>query len=309
MSLELAMRLSSAAPWAVLATLATLSASAPAPGALAVSAALGAVVGTTLRASAPRRVRSGWAVARRDTLREFQWSGHVDAGRWVRVRDLSGTIRVERAAGPQVEIRGHKTGRGDLDRVTIDMQRTGASEGDVLVCARWDETTRCDDHGYSSHSHRRWSHHGEDDVAVDFTVMVPPGVKVLAATVNGDVSITGATDEVDAESVNGRVDASTQGGPVRATSVNGAVAAQMHSVANAGRLEYSSVNGSVRVTLPADLKATVDLETVNGAVSSDFPISVSGTVEPQHLRGTIAGGGLPLHIETVNGSVELRKAN
>jgi hypothetical protein len=37
------------------------------------------------------------------------------------------------------------------------------------------------------------------------------------------------------------------------------------------------------------------------------PISVSGSIEPQHLRGTIGGGGLRLHVETVNGSVELLK--
>lgn len=35
--------------------------------------------------------------------------------------------------------------------------------------------------------------------------------------------------------------------------------------------------------------------------------SAHWTLAPQHLRGTIAGGGPRLHVETVNGSVELRK--
>jgi DUF4097 and DUF4098 domain-containing protein YvlB len=138
-------------------------------------------------------------------------------------------------------------------------------------------------------------------------VSLPAGLNVLASTVNGDVEVGGATGEVDVSSVNGGVDASTQGGPVRAASVNGDVRARIQQVAGASRLDYSSVNGSVTVTLPAELKADVDLETVNGSVRSDFPIAVSGTLAPQHLHGTIAGGGPRLHVETVNGSVELRK--
>jgi DUF4097 and DUF4098 domain-containing protein YvlB len=146
-------------------------------------------------------------------------------------------------------------------------------------------------------------------VAVDFTVLVPAGLKILASTVNGDVDVGGATSDVEATSVNGRVAASSQGGPVQASSVNGSVDAQMRQLAGATRLEYSSVNGSVHLTLPADLKADIELSTVNGSVRSDFPISVSGSLEPHHMRGTIGGGGVPLRIDTVNGSIELRKSS
>jgi hypothetical protein len=44
------------------------------------------------------------------------------------------------------------------------------------------------------------------------------------------------------------------------------------------------------------------------SVRSDFPIAVNGTIDPRHLRGTIGGGGIGLRIETVNGSIELRKS-
>jgi hypothetical protein len=278
-------------------------AAVPAPGALAFGATLGALVGTGLRA-APHPARRHHTAA--DTTGDFRWTGHVDAARWVRIRNLSGSIRVERATGNDVEIQGHKSWRhGDPDRVTITMQRTGAGGGDVLVCALWEGRSNCDENSYSSHSHRHWS--DDDDVSVDFTVKLPAGLNVVATTMNGDVDVAGATAEVEATSVNGGVEAATEGGPVRASSVNGDVRARMQNLAKASRLEYSSVNGSVTVTLPSDLKADVDLETVNGSVRSAFPIAVAGTLEPQHLHGTIAGGGLRLHIETVNGSVELVK--
>jgi hypothetical protein len=245
----------------------------------------------------------------RDTATDFHWTGHLDAQRWVRIRNLSGWIRVERATGNDVEIRGHKSWRhGDPDRVRITMERTGDGGGDVLVCALWGEDSRCDEHGYDSESHHHWRHE-DDDVTVDFTVYLPAGIKILGTTVNGDVDVSGATSDVEAMSVNGRVDAQSQGGPVAASSVNGSVEAEMRQIGNSTRLQYSSVNGSVRVTLPADLKADIELSTVNGSVRSDFPISVTGSLEPRHMRGTIGGGGVPLRVDTVNGSIELRKGS
>jgi Putative adhesin len=189
------------------------------------------------------------------------------------------------------------------------MERTGPGNGDVLVCALWGEDSRCDENSYESHSHHHGWDDGDNDVAVQFTVLVPAGIKVLASTVNGDVEVSGVTRDVDASTVNGHVDATSDGGPVEAKSVNGSVDAEMHSVGDAGSLDYRSVNGSVHVTLPADLKADIELSTVNGSVRSDFPISVSGSLEPKHLRGTIGGGGVPVHIDTVNGSIELRKGD
>jgi hypothetical protein len=254
--------------------------------------------------------RAGLPGVTHDTSSDFHWSGHVDGDRWVRVRNLSGSIRVERSTGSDVTITGHKSWRhGDPDEVRFVMQRTGAGDGDILVCALWGEDSHCDEDGYDSHSHHRRWHDDDNDVDVQFTVMVPAGIKVLASTVNGDVDVSGVTRDVDASTVNGHVDAASDGGPVEAKSVNGSVDAEMHRIGDAGRLEYESVNGSVHVTLPADIKADIELSTVNGSVRSDFPISVTGSLEPKHLRGTIGGGGVPVRIDTVNGSIELRKAD
>jgi hypothetical protein len=277
--------------------------------ALLVTSAGWALAGLTRRAWADTPAGAGARRARADTTTDFHWSGHVDADRWVRIRDLSGSVHVERATGNDVQITGHKSWRyGDQDRVRFVLERTGPGEGDVLVCALWNDDSHCDEHGYDSHSHHHGWHDSDDDVKVDFTVLVPAGIKVLASTVNGEVEVSGTTRDVEASSVNGRVDATSDGGPVQASSVNGSVEVSMQQLNTAARLDYSSVNGSVHVTLPASLKADVELSTVNGSVRSDFPISVQGSLEPRHLRGTIGGGGIPLRIDTVNGSIELRKS-
>jgi len=47
---------------------------------------------------------------------------------------------------------------------------------------------------------------------------------------------------------------------------------------------------------------------VNGDISSDFPITVTGQVSRRHLTGTIGNGGPELTLSTVNGGINLLKA-
>jgi DUF4097 and DUF4098 domain-containing protein YvlB len=68
------------------------------------------------------------------------------------------------------------------------------------------------------------------------------------------------------------------------------------------------VNGSINLTLPANLSADVKAVTVNGDISSEFPMTVSGRISRRRLEGTIGGGGRQLSFETVNGSITLKTA-
>ena len=52
-----------------------------------------------------------------------------------------------------------------------------------------------------------------NDVVVEFHVLVPKGVNVGMNTINGDVTVDGATADVDANTVNGEIDIATSGGP------------------------------------------------------------------------------------------------
>jgi DUF4097 and DUF4098 domain-containing protein YvlB len=94
---------------------------------------------------------------------------------------------------------------------------------------------------------------------------------------------------------------------VEASSVNGTVRAEMGRADWTGALELSSVNGSITVVLPADLSAAVEASTVNGSLESDFPLTVQGRFSARRFTGTIANGGRQLRLETVNGSIELRR--
>ncbi len=240
----------------------------------------------------------------------FTWSGVVPAGRTTLVRNVNGGVRVERATGRQVEITATKRWRrGNPDEVRIEARRIGAGDQDVIVCALWNEQSRCDEDGMHNRQRgQRWSN-DNNDVSVEFVVKVPDGVHVDVGTVNGGVEIQGVGGDVVARTVNGDVEGGSTGGPVRARTVNGSVRVRMSTVGTANDLSYETVNGSVTVELPASLGASVDLSTVNGRVSSDFPMTVSGTVSPRRVRATIGDGRVQLRVRTINGSVELRRTN
>ena len=251
---------------------------------------------------------SGASAQQRSNDRDFSWDGRITAGRWLYVRDLNGSIRVERATGERAEVTAVKRWRrGNPEDIRIETRRLGGDDGDVLICAFWTENASCDEDGYRSRGDNNWRGH-DNDTSVEFTIRLPPGVKLGVSTVNGGVTVNGATSEVRASTVNGRVSAMSSGGPVNASTVNGDIDVRMRELGT-GDLEYSTVNGSIEIEVPANLDADVDMRTVNGSLSADFPITLQGRVNPRRIRATIGKGGRRLRLETVNGSVELRQAN
>jgi hypothetical protein len=244
----------------------------------------------------------------RSNDRDFSWDGRITNNRWLYVRNLNGSIRVERATGDRAEVTAVKRWRrGNPEDVRIETRRLGGDDGDVIICAFWTENASCDEDGYRSRGDNSWRGH-DNDTSVEFTVKLPAGVRLGISTVNGGVTVNGATSEVRASTVNGRVSAQSSGGPVNASTVNGDIDVRMRELGT-GDLEYSTVNGSIEIEVPANLDADIDMRTVNGSLSADFPITLQGRVNPRRMRATIGKGGRRLRLETVNGSVELRKAN
>src|SRR5438270_4132489 len=180
----------------------------------------------------------------RQTDRTWTLSEQVPAGQWIRVRSLNGDLRVRASTSDKVEITATKSWRrGDPKDVRIETKKS--SDGSILVCAFWTEDATCSESSYSSNSHNDGWRRRDNDVAVDFDIRVPKGVKVGVWGVNGGVSVDGASSEVRAGSVNGSVDAVSLGGPVQASTVNGSVHATMGRFDGDQDLTYSTVNGTV----------------------------------------------------------------
>src|SRR5689334_9764625 len=149
----------------------------------------------------------------------FNWNGRVAPGRWVRVYNLNGSITVGAASGDQVQVIATKHWRrGDPAVVHFSANMYGEN---AVICALWGNNSTCDERGSHNRGDREDRRTRNNDVNVEFRVLVPKGVKVSVETVNGEVAVDGVTSDVNAETVNGEVDITTAGGRVNASNVNG----------------------------------------------------------------------------------------
>ncbi len=237
----------------------------------------------------------------RQTGETWTYHGRIAPRQWVWIKNTNGSVQVEAAAGDSLEVTAVKTYRRS-DPGTVRLVATPFGGG-VTICALWGSGEgRCGPGDrYKQGMVRR------NDVAVQFTVKLPRGVKLGATTVSGAVRIAGATAPVVAATVNGEVEAETTNGPVSAVSVNGSIRARMSGFADTGAVKLVTVNGAVTAELPARLDANVEANTVNGSIDTDYPLTVSGKFTSHHVSGTVGAGGRRVAITTVNGSINLRK--
>ncbi len=64
--------------------------------------------------------------------------------------------------------------------------------------------------------------------------------------------------------------------------------------------------GRVKLALPKNIGADVEVETMHGSIRNDFGLDVKkGTFIGRSLEGTIGDGRVRINIETVNGSVNI----
>jgi DUF4097 and DUF4098 domain-containing protein YvlB len=258
--------------------------------------------------------RSSWAAAAVLVLaapvaaQDFQWHGRLAAGKTVEIKGINGAIDGSAASGDEVEVTATKHGRrSDPGSVRIEVVEHA---GGVTICALYPDTDgqRNDCRaGGGGHNNTR-----DNDVEVHFTVKVPRGVGFDPRTVNGDVEVTDLDGDVDASTVNGSIQVSTAG-RVEAKTVNGSIRATAGRSDWAADAAFKTVNGSITVTLPASTAASVHAETVNGQIETDFSLTMTGGIKMDHgrmrrLSGTIGGGGHDLELQTVNGSIHLKKS-
>ncbi len=156
------------------------------------------------------------------------------------------------------------------------------------------------------------------------TIQVPVQTTVRLKTVNGGkITVEGITGDVEAQNTNGSVSVTDVSGSVVASSTNGKVIVSLNHVTPNKTMSFSTFNGSIDVTLPADTKANLRMRTDNGEIWTDFDVKVQGSPAPvveddaknhsHHVKvdnsvlGTINGGGPEIQLRTFNGSIYLRK--
>jgi DUF4097 and DUF4098 domain-containing protein YvlB len=161
---------------------------------------------------------------------------------------------------------------------------------------------------------------------IDLFISVPVHASLHLRAVNdGDIVVTGVDGELDIDNVNGSVTLNNIAGSAVAHALNGRLLANFTRV-NQKPMAFSSLNGDVDVTFPADLKANVSLRSDMGDVFSDFDVQMQAAssqpiVEDSRghggkyrvkidktVHGTINGGGPEIQFTNFQGQIYIRKS-
>lgn len=242
---------------------------------------------------------------RSERAEDFTWRKRMAAGQTLEIKGVNGEIRAVLATGDEAEVTATRRGRrSDPDKVEIKVveHRDG-----VTICAVYPTPERSRQENECAPGDEGHMNTENNDVEVTFVVKVPRGVHYAAHTVNGEIRAAGLKSNVEAETVNGGVRVSTEG-RVLASTVNGSIDASMGNADWGEDVSFTTVNGGITLDLPAEVNAELRASTVNGDIVSDFPVTVRGRFGPRRVTGTLGRGGHELELETVNGSITLRKA-
>jgi hypothetical protein len=260
------------------------------------------VVGTEAIARATLGVINLPRMVRR-SADDFQWRGTVRPGGTIEVKGVNGDVTAMTGSGPDVEVTAErKARRNNPEEVRLEVVEHA---GGVTICAVYPSKDAVQPNECRPGREGRMNVQN-NDVSVRFVARVPAGVRFVGRTVNGDVDAQGLNGPVALATVNGSTTFSTASYG-EASTVNGSIRGIMGASGWNDGLAFHTVNGSITLDLPPDLSAEVRASTVNGEISTDFPLTVTGRVSRRHVTGTIGTGGRQLDLETVNGSVRLRR--
>jgi len=226
---------------------------------------------------------------------EETFSYTLDEGGRFSISNVNGSITVTGGKGDKVEIVAVKKAdnQDGLDKIEIEISH---SSSEIIIETELGESNS-------------WFSRGSNSGQVTYDVIVPASsVLDSVETVNGDVNISGVSGKVVAESVNGDLDISDLEGDVSLATVNGGVAADFTKCEGEQNIKAETVNGRVTITLPEDADVQVSADTLNGGINGrDFGLETEKGFVGSDLNGKIGDGSARLNVDTVNGSIKIRK--
>ncbi len=226
---------------------------------------------------------------------EETFSYKLDDGGRFSLSNVNGSVVVTGGGGDSVEIIATKKAdnQEDLDKIEIEISHSAA---EIVVETELGESNR-------------WFSHGNNSGSVKYEVIVPVSTHLDSVeTVNGNVNISGVSGKVVAESVNGDLEVSDLAGDVGLSTVNGSIEAEFTRLEDQQRVNVETVNGRVSIDLPENADADISADTLNGGINaSDFGLETEKGFVGSDLNGKIGNGGARVNIDTVNGSIKIRR--
>lgn len=259
-----------------------------------------------------------------------------EKGGQVRLALVSGEIRVTTGTGNEIRIvatieRGRLEASLGRSRVSIEARSVGGRMGRTRYELTVPVGTRVSASSVSGEISVTGTTTEVEVESVSGDILVEDGAGIVdAESVSGNVDLRRVSGRINASSVSGVIDIDQASGDLEAETVSGGIAVRRGdlrmmraeavsgdliydgSLARDGDYRFNSHSGDVRVSVPSNGGAVLDLETWSGNIASDFPL----TLQPgdnvggrrRSMQFTIGGGGARISAETFSGNITIRRA-
>jgi DUF4097 and DUF4098 domain-containing protein YvlB len=144
--------------------------------------------------------------------------------------------------------------------------------------------------------------------SVEYRITVPRNANLEnVKLVNGGLSIVGVTGPVKASAINGNIKVERLEGTADLSTVNGRLDADFERVSPSNPISLSSINGAIRLSLPAGAGASLIANNASGGIESVFG-HVCRVSSGHRLRTNVGRGGAPIRMRNVNGGISIQSS-
>jgi RNA polymerase sigma factor (sigma-70 family) len=126
--------------------------------------------------------------------------------------------------------------------------------------------------------------------------------KLELKTSNGAIRVDGGAEQLNLHTSNGKITIQSGKGTVTAHTSNGGI--EFSGTLTDGGHSFTTSNGSIKVTLPADARFRVDAQTSHGKIQTDFAIAESEKKGKTRLHTSVGDNpAVSIKLHTSNGSI------
>jgi len=229
----------------------------------------------------------------------WQRSYTLPAGGRLELSAVNGAVHVTGTSGPKAEV--------SIVREASAMTKDDASQAVASVSIIEDakpDVVRIEIRPDSQARLRR--------LTVRTTVAVPRGLAASIRTQNGRIELENVNGKITVAAANGAITGRGISGSLSASVVNGRLSIDLAPTSE--DVELTSLNGAIRVGIPAEANADVQLDALNGGVTVDPRLKLvskdvegenSGAFFSKRVVGRLNAGGSKIVARATNGAVRV----
>ncbi len=233
-----------------------------------------------------------------DEIEKFEQTYPLTPNGRVSVANVNGSIEI--VAWDRSEVR--------LEATKIADSKESLAAVDLKIDARADSfsvETEYERWNWKDKSERNRSRR----IEVQFKLSVPRGAMLNEIeTVNGSVTARDFVNYTKISAVNGDVNAANLRGTASLSTVNGTVVADFDRLDQGSKIDLSTVNGRINLSIPSDANATIKADSLNGSIVNGFGLPVrKGEYVGRDLHGRLGSGDVQIKLNSVNGPLAINK--